>query len=160
MIEHPHDAAGFSAICRFFRERGLALAIVIGVLVIISLSQGGISYSVLLGALRDRLNVDTRLLASVHWLVRAALLLLAGALWILKRKHAVFRVIIVANAFFTVVLLNDVTFLLSVLSGSNSRAAVTLLADVALIAALNILIFSIWYWIIDPPGVIEGEDVH
>ena len=28
--------------------------------------------------------------------------------------------------------------------------------DVALIAVSNILIFSIWYWIIDPPGVVEG----
>ena len=143
---------------RFFRERGLALAIVIGVGVIISLSQGGLSYSVLLGPLRDRFNVEGPLLAALHWLVRAGLLILAGTLWTLKRKRAVFRVLIVANAFFTAILLNDVAFLFSVLSGSNSRAAVTLLADVALIAASNILIFSIWYWIIDPPGVIEGED--
>ena len=71
-----------------------------------------------------------------------------------------FRVIIVANAFSAAILLNDAAFLLSVLSGSNSRTAVTLLADVALIASSNILIFSIWYWIIDPPGVIEGEDAH
>ena len=63
-------------------------------------------------------------------------------------------------AFAAAILLNDAAFLLSVLSGSNSRTAVTLLADVALIAASNILIFSIWYWIIDPPGVIEGEDAH
>jgi hypothetical protein len=145
---------------RFFRERGLALAIVIGVSIIISLSQGGISYSVLLGALRGRFNVDAPLLASLQWLVRAGLLVLAGTLWTLKRTRAVFRVIIVANAFFTAILLSDVAFLLSVLSGSNSRAAVTLLADVALIAASNILIFSIWYWIVDPPGVIEGEDAH
>ena len=143
---------------RFFRERGLALAIVIGVGVIISLSQGGLSYSVLLGPLRDRFNVEGPLLAALHWLVRAGLLILAGTLWTLKRKRAVFGVIIVANAFFTAILLNDGAFLFSVLSGSNSRAAVTLLADVALIAASNILIFSIWYWIIDPPGVIEGED--
>ena len=143
---------------RFVRERGLALAIVIGVGVIISLSQGGLSYSVLVGPLRDRFNVEGPLLAALHWLVRAGLLILAGTFWTLKRKRAVFRVIIVANAFFTAILLNDVAFLFSVLSGSNSRAAVTLLADVALIAASNILIFSIWYWIIDPPGVIEGED--
>ena len=151
---------GASAMSRFVRERGLALAIVIVVLAIISLSQGGMSYSVLLGALRDRFNVDAPLLASLHWLVRAGLLVLAGTLWTLRRKRAVFRVIIVANAFFTAILLNDVAFLLSVLSGSNSRTAVTLLADVALIAASNILIFSVWYWIIDPPGVIEGEDAH
>ena len=145
---------------RFFRERGLGLAIVIAVSAIISLSQGGLSYSVLLGALRDRFNADVPLLASLQWLVRVGLLVLAGTLWTLRRKRAVFRVIIVANAFFTAILLIDVAFLLSVLSGSNSRAAATLLADVALIAVSNILIFSIWYWIIDPPGVIEGEDAH
>ena len=145
---------------RFLRERGLALATVIGVSVIISLLQGGLSYSVLLGALRDRFNVDTPLIASLHWLVRVGLLVLAGTLWTLKRKRAAFRVIMVANAFSTAILLNDVAFCLSVLSGSNSRTAVTLLANVALIAASNILIFSIWYLIIDPPGVIEGEDTH
>jgi hypothetical protein len=145
---------------RFFRERGLALAIVIVVSAIVSLSQGGLSYSVLLGTLRNRFNVDVPLLAGLQWLVRAGLLVLAGTLWTLKRKRALFRVIIVANAFFTAILLSDVAFLMSVLSGSKSRTAATLLADVALIAVSNILIFSIWYWIIDPPGVIEGEDAH
>jgi hypothetical protein len=135
---------------RLFRDRGLALAVVIGVLVIISLLQGGISYSVLLGALRDRFNVDAPLLAALQWPVRAGLLILAGILWTLGRKRALFRVIIVANAFSTAILLSDIAFLLSVLSGSTSRAAVTLLADVALIAASNILIFSIWYWIGNP----------
>ena len=137
-----------------------ALAIVIGVSVLISLLQGGMSYSFLLGGLRHRFNVDAPLLASLHWLVRSGLLVLAGTLWTLKRKRALFRVVIFGNAFFTAILLNDVAFLFSVLGGSNSRTAVTLLADVALIAASNILIFSIWYWIIDPPGVIEGKDAH
>lgn len=159
VIEHSDYPAESSTMSRFFRERGLALAIVIGVSIIISLLQGGMSYSVRLGALRDR-YVDAPLLASLHWLVRAGLLVLAGTFWTLNRKRAVFRVIIVANAFCTAVLLYDVAFLLSVLSGSNSSAAATLLTDVALIAASNILIFSIWYWIIDPPGVIEGEDAH
>ena len=97
---------------RFVRERGLDLAIVIVVLAIISLSQGGLSYSVLLGALRDRSNGDVALFASLHWLVRAGLLVLAGTLWTLRRKRALFRVIIVANAFFTAILLTDVAFLL------------------------------------------------
>ena len=158
MIERPGDAAGSSAMSRFFRDRGLALATVIGVLVITSALQGGLSYSVLLGALRDRFNVEGPLFPAVHWPIRAGLVVLAGILWTLRRKRATFRVITVANGLATAVLLYDVGFLLLVLSGSTSRAAVTLLADVALIAASNILIFSIWYWIIDPPGVIEGED--
>ena len=143
---------------RFFRDRGLALAIVIGVLVMVSFLQAGLSYSVLLGALRDRFSFEGPRLPALHWPVRAGLLVLAGIFWTLRRKRALFRVIIVANALATAVLLYDVAFLLSVLSGSTSSAVETLLADVALIAASNILIFSIWYWIIDPPGVIEGED--
>lgn len=134
------------------------MAIVIGVSVIIALSQGGVAYSVLLGARQDRYNVDDQLLSGLQWLIRVGLLVLAVTLWMLKRKRALFRVIIVANAFFTVILLYDVTFLFSVLRGSTSRDAGTLLADVALIAASNMLIFSIWYWIVDPPGVIEDED--
>ncbi|MEX6690933.1 hypothetical protein QTN47_25715 [Danxiaibacter flavus] len=160
MIEHPNDAASSSPISRFFRERSNALATVIVVSLIISLSQGAISYSVLLGALRDRFNISDRLLASLQWLVRGGLLILAGVLWMLKRKRVLFRVIIIANVFFTAILLSDVAFLLSLLSGSTSRAAATLLVDVAMVATSNILIFSIWYWIIDPPGVIEGEEAH
>ena len=76
------------------------------------------------------------------------------------RRRAAFRVIIVANAIATVVLVTDVASLLSVLSGSNSSAASALLFDVALIAVSNILIFSIWYWIIDPPGVIERHEAN
>ena len=37
----------------------------------------------------------------------------------------------------------------------TSPAVRTLLLDVGLMAVSNILIFSIWYWIIDPPGVEE-----
>lgn len=155
----PDYAADSSPLNRFLRERGRGLALVVGVLAIISLLQGGLSYSLVLGSFRDRLNL-TPLLTILQWLVRGGLLVLAGTLWMLKQKRALFRVIIVANAFFTAILLPDVGFLLSVLSGSTPRAAAALLTDVALIAASNILIFSIWYWIIDPPGVIEGEDTH
>lgn len=157
-IEHPGDDASRSAMSRFFRARGRGLAIVIGISLTISLLQGGLSYSALLGPLRGRFHVNVALLAKLQWLLRAGLLVLTATLWTLKRKRALFRAIIVVNAFFTAVLLNDIAFLVSVLSGSSSRDAAALLADVALIAVSNILIFSIWYWIIDPPGVIEGED--
>jgi uncharacterized membrane protein len=40
-----------------------------------------------------------------------------------------------------------------VLRGFATQEVKTLLSDVVLLAVSNILIFSIWYWIIDPPGV-------
>ncbi len=42
-----------------------------------------------------------------------------------------------------------------VLFGSVSEAVHALMLDVALMAAANILIFSVWYSVIDPPGVEE-----
>ena len=160
MIERPNNAATSSAMSRFFRKRGYNLAVVIFVSFIISLSHGVISYSVLLGALQDRFNVNDRLLASLHWLIRGGLLILAGTLWTLKRRRALVRVITIANAFSTAALIIDVAYLLSMLSGSKPAAATALVTDAALIAVSNFLIFSIWYWIIDPPGVIEGKGAN
>ena len=42
--------------------------------------------------------------------------------------------------------------------GGLRKAASSLLIDAALMSLSNMLIFSIWYWIIDPPGV--EEDPH
>jgi hypothetical protein len=84
--------------------------------------------------------------------VRIAFLLLLSMLWALNRKRALFRTIIVANACFTLALLADVISLMGVLGGLQ-KAAPTLLIDAALMSFSNMLVFSIWYWIIDPPGV-------
>jgi hypothetical protein len=42
--------------------------------------------------------------------------------------------------------------LMGVLGGLR-QAAQALLIDAALMSVSNVLIFSIWYWIVDPPGV-------
>ena len=48
--------------------------------------------------------------------------------------------------------MNMVT-LLDILRGLVYQKVQPLLMDVVLLAIANILLFSIWYWIIDPPGV-------
>jgi hypothetical protein len=141
----------------FIRTRGLSLAVVVLVMVFISALQAGISYSVALGPVKElESNIVGWLLAGLY-AVRMALLLALAALWALNRKHALFRTIIAANTFFSLVLLVDVIVLMRVLGGFD-RAAPTLLIDAALMSLSNMLIFSIWYWIIDPPGV--EEDPH
>ena len=77
-----------------------------------------------------------------------------AVLWALK--HALFQLIIIANALCTIALLIQTSSLISALFGGASEAINALLLDVALMATSNILIFSIWYWVIDPPGI---EDV-
>ena len=137
----------------FFQERGVWLAAVVAIMFTISLAQTGISYSMAFGPLHAMLPADRSFAASVLVVLRFGLVALMAAMWALKRKCALFQTILVTNAFFTLALLVHMAGLLAVLSGGASEAVNALLVDVVLMATSNILIFSVWYWIIDPPGV-------
>jgi hypothetical protein len=80
-------------------------------------------------------------------------------LWILNRKKALFKAIIFTNSVLTIGLLLNMVALSDVLVGLSPEVAEVLLVDVFFMAMTNILIFSIWYWIIDPPGVEEEQRV-
>jgi hypothetical protein len=140
----------------FFRDRGPSLALVILIMFAISLGQAGISYTMAFGALRALLPRDRSGVATSLVILRFGLVALMAVLWALRRKHALFQLIIIANALFTVALFVQTSSLISALFGGASEAINALLLDVALMATSNILIFSVWYWLIDPPGI---EDV-
>lgn len=122
---------------------------------LISVTQTGISYSVVGGPLRPLGRIDLSATLPAFSVLRIALFLLLVALWLLRRKRALYTLVIAANVFFTLTLLLDTYGLVRVIGGFK-EAAQTMLVDAALMSVSNILIFSIWYWIIDPPGV-EGE---
>jgi hypothetical protein len=144
----------------FFMVRGPGLAAVVLIMLIVSVLQAGITYTMTFGALRNVLPSDPAPLATVFVALRFGLVAMMGALWIMKRKRALFLSIIIVNALFTLALLIHISALMAVLFGSVAEAVRALIIDVVLMAAANILIFSIWYWIIDPPGVdnIPGAD--
>src|SRR6516165_5065989 len=81
----------------FFRDRGLSLALVILILFAISLGQTGISYTMAFGALRALLPKDRSGIALSLVVMRFGLVALMAVLWALKRKHALFRLMVVAN---------------------------------------------------------------
>ena len=89
-------------------------------------------------------------------LILIAVLLL---LWLLTRKRHLFRAIIITNGLLTFGLFVNMLALLDALTRLTAQAAEELVADVVLMAITNILIFSIWYWIIDPPGIDETQRV-
>ena len=142
----------------FLRDRGLSLALVVAIMFLIAISQAGISSSFAFGRLRNHLPAVTPVIVGALVALQMALVALSFVLWVLNRRRALFKVIVIANTFFTALLLFYTAVLMAVLAGLSSRSADTLITDVALIAVSNILIFSIWYWIIDPPGIVEGED--
>jgi hypothetical protein len=140
----------------FLRDHGLSLVLVILIMFAISLAQTGISYTMAFGALRALLPRDRSGIATSLVILRFGLVDLMAVLWALRRKHALFQLIVVANALFTMALLIQTGSLISALSGGAPEAVNALLLDVVLMATSNILIFSVWYWLVDPPGI---EDV-
>jgi hypothetical protein len=115
-------------------------------------SAGCDSYTVERGPLRGLVPSHLPAILGVLYATRIVLLGLLVLLWVFNRKRALFHTIIVANICFTLKLLLDTISLIGVLGGFR-QAAVALLIDAAFMSLSNILIFSIWYWIIDPRGV-------
>jgi hypothetical protein len=89
-------------------------------------------------------------------LILIAVLLL---LWLLTRKRHLYRAIVITNGLLTLGLFINMSALLDALTRLTARAAESLVVDVVLMAITNILIFSIWCWIIDPPGIDETQRV-
>jgi len=127
------------------------------VLLVILLMQGEISYSTTFGGL-NQFATDIRSGLASGWIAfRIVLILFIGLLWILNRKKALFKTVIFVNSVLTAGLFLNMTALADVLIGLNIKTARVLLVEVLFISITNILIFSIWYWIIDPPGVEEEQ---
>ena len=124
---------------------------------VVAFAESAISYTFALGDLQGRLGIHSSALAALGQLVRTGLVVLMATLWLLRRKRALFKLVIIANVIATLVLLLHTTFLGMAVAGLSFRAVGELLADVVLMGVVNILIFSLWYWIIDPPGV-EGNE--
>ena len=99
----------------FFLSRGAWLAAVVAIMFAVSLAQGAISYTMAFGPLRGLLPRDRSGIAAVLVVVRFGLVALMAAMWALKQKRALFRVIVIANALFTLALLIHTSGLIAVL---------------------------------------------
>src|SRR5271169_5759886 len=89
----------------FFQDRGHWLAEILLIMFAVSLAQASISYTMAFGALRDFLPNERSLLATVLVALRFGLVAVLAVLWMLKRRHVLFRFIIATNALFTLALL-------------------------------------------------------
>lgn len=130
--------------------------LVVLVVLLISFFKNIMTYSFVFGGLSTFAPELVRGPLEIGWsLIRLVIAGVVVALWLLGRKRALFRAIIAANSVFTIGLLLTTATLVSVLFGFTARGVGILLFDVLLLAAANILVFSVWYWIIDPPGIDE-----
>ncbi len=144
----------------FIRQRGASLSMVVLVLLGTLLMQGAISYSTTFGRLDAFIRVPgvSHGLLPTAWLIaRAAAMTLVVGLWLLDRKSHLFKAMIAMNVLLMLGLFMNLTALANTLLGITSTAIDVLLVDIVLMVVTNILIFSIWYWVIDPPGVEETQ---
>ena len=139
----------------FVRQRGLSLALVVLVMSVDAIAQVSISYTFAFGELRGLLGLDVTL-ARIGYVTRIGIVALMAVLWLLERRRALLALVIVVNAYATLILLLHTGLLASVLAGLSFRAINQMFLDIVLMGISNMLVFSIWYWIVDPPGV-EGE---
>ena len=142
----------------FVRDRSPALLMVVAVLLVIVVAQAEIFFTIVFGRLEQYLPSVNHSKLLVAWIVlRSALITACIVLWLLNRKPLLFRAIVLTNGLLTVGLILNVVGLSATLMGFSARDVSTLLVDVVDMAVSNVLIFSIWYWVIDPPGIDESE---
>ena len=142
----------------FLRNRSPSLSWVVLVLLLIVILQGSISYSTTFGALSRFIpGLEDSPVAGAWLVLRLILIAVLLFLWLLTRKRHLFRAIIITNGLLTFGLFINMLALLDALTRLTAQAAESLVVDVVLMAITNILIFSIWYWIIDPPGIDETQ---
>jgi hypothetical protein len=139
---------------KFIHNRSASLSMVVLVLVTTAFLESSISYTISYGRLNNLIpGLEQGLIQPLGIVVRVVLIVILLGFWILNRRQDLFKAIIVVNAVLTLGLFFNMFTLVDVLRGVVSEDVKTLLWDVVLLAVANILIFSIWYWIIDPPGV-------
>ena len=145
----------------FLRNRSPSLSWLVLVLLLIVILQGSISYSTTFGVLSRFVPglEDSPIGRCVGFGLRIILVAAVLLVWLLTRTRHLLRAIVVANGVLTLGLLVNMLALLDALTRLTAQAAESLVVDVVLMAITNILIFSIWYWIIDPPGIDETQRV-
>jgi hypothetical protein len=142
----------------YIEARSFPLLTVVAVLLVVVFAQAEIFFSVSFGRLEQYLPSFGRDRIWIGWIVlRGALISTCIGLWLLNRKPLLFRAIVLTNGLLTVGLILNVVGLSATLMGFSARDVSTLLVDVVDMAVSNVLIFSIWYWVIDPPGIDESE---
>jgi hypothetical protein len=89
--------------------------------------------------------------------IRIILMAIVVLLWILNRARALHFAIVALTAFLTLGVVVSTGALVEALVGPVAQAADFFILDVVLLGIANVLVFSLWYWIIDPPGIRPGD---
>ncbi|MEM7136530.1 MAG: hypothetical protein AAF500_08125 [Myxococcota bacterium] len=140
----------------FFRKRNFAATtVVVFVLALALACEVRLSYSFTFGALDPLVGHDAWLVAMT--VIRVVLMLSVIALWVANRTRGLHAAIVALTTFLTLGVAVSTAALVEALVGPIFKAADFFILDVVLLSVANVLVFSLWYWIVDPPGIRPGE---
>lgn len=151
---HPktHIICPMNSLYKSFVSRvNLMLWIFIVILLIIAL-QNTLAEEIKIGAFIPRTlrGVLELTLTNQIWLgIKVLVLVPIAVAWLTSRRKELRYALLVSLGLLTFELLASVLFLAITLASDTSRNAIGLIRDTILVAIINILIFSLWYWIID-----------
>ena len=128
--------------------------VVIIIVVITLLVQLQVSYNLTFGQGEDLFGTSLKAV-SLSWVViRAVALAVLIAAWLLDRKEQMYRWMLITTILLTVGLMaNIVNLCFQVVSTISDHSPQIVFSDVLALMVVNVLVFSIWYWMIDPPGI-------
>jgi hypothetical protein len=90
------------------------------------------------------------------WLgVKILVLVPIVVFWLMDRRKYLRRALLLSLSLLTLELLTSVAFLTITLASDTARQAVGLIRDTITVALINILTFSLWYWIVDAEPILD-----
>ena len=136
----------------FIKRRNFgATTVVILVLVIASTFEARLSYSFAFGALDPLVGFDPWIIGLMA--LRIALLVPVIGFWVLNRPRPLLLSIVGLNVTLTLGVAMSCGALVVALLGPIATVGDFFVFDLVLLGAANVLVFSVWFWIIDPPGI-------
>jgi hypothetical protein len=128
-----------------------AISAIIVVLVLASAFEARLSYSFTFGALDPLVGFDPWIIALMA--VRAALLVPVFWFWLANKPRPLLISIVALNTTLTLGVAVSCGALVVALMGPIATVGDFFVFDLVLLGAANVLVFSVWFWIIDPPGI-------
>jgi hypothetical protein len=140
----------------FFERRNFAAtSVVVVVLLLASLCEARLSYSFAFGALDPLVGFDAWIVGLM--VVRIALLVPVIGFWLVNKPRALLYAIVALTATLTLGVAVSCAALVTALLGPIATVGDFFVFDLVLLGVANVLVFSIWFWLIDPPGIQPGE---
>jgi hypothetical protein len=139
-------------------KRLSANATVVLVMIVILLVQLQVSYSLTFKSGENIFGPLVNSISLIFIVVRSVALSLVIVLWVLDRRASMFKWIVIATGLFTFgLIMNIINLCFQVIATFENNTTQIMFSDVLALMVTNVLIFSIWYWIIDPPGITEKK---